>query len=160
MIGQFQVIDLLMMVLCGDCVGYVYFFLGLCGCGKIILVCILVCCLNCVEGFIDILCGICFSCVEFFCVGGGLFDVVEIDVVSYNGVDDVCDLCECVIFVLSCDCYKIFIFDEVYMVMLQGFNVLFKFVEELLEYVKFIFVMIEFEKVFGMIWFCMYYYLF
>jgi len=38
--------------------------------------------------------------------------------------------------------------------------VLLKVVEELFFYVKFVFVMIEFEKVIGMICSCIYYYLF
>lgn len=125
-----------------------------------LLVCILVWLLNCVQGFIVNLCGVCEFCVLLVFNVFGSIDVVELDVVSYGGVDDICELWDCVFYVLVQLWYWVFIVDEVYMVIIVGFNVLFKIVEELFEYLIFIFVIIELEKVLLMIWLCIYYYLF
>lgn len=156
-VGQEYVKDVLCIVLEQGCIGYVYLFFGLCGVGKMIIVCFIVMIVNCI-GFVLKFCGECESC---FVVWVGLyFDVMEIDVVLNNLVDDVCDLCEKVGLVVMCGGKKIYIFDEVYMMSCVVFNVLFKMLEELFEYVIFILVIIELEKIILIIFLCCQYYCF
>lgn len=87
-------------------------------------------------------------------VEGLYFDVIEIDGVLNNGVEQVCDLCDMVQYVFVQGKFKIYIIDEVYMFLMVVFNVLLKIFEELLVYVKFVFVMIDLQKVLLMIILC------
>lgn len=74
-------------------------------------------------------------------------DVIEIDVVSNNGVDEIRNIRDKVKYVFSEFKYKVYIIDEVYMLIIGVFNVLFKILEELLVYVIFILVIIELYKI-------------
>lgn len=71
-----------------------------------------------------------------------------------NGVDEICDIRDKLIYVLSRVIYKVYIIDEVYMLFIGVFNVLLKIFEELIENVVFILVIIEFYKIFVIILFC------
>lgn len=97
---------------------YVHSPLGLCGRGKISLVCTSVCRANRVKGLILYLRGERESRKDSVIGGFGLTDAAETDVVLYNGADDVCESCECVGPVFVCDCHKTPTSDEVYTAML------------------------------------------
>lgn len=74
--------------------------------------------------------------------------MIEIDVVSNNGVDEIRNIRDKVKYVLSELKYKVYIIDEVYMLIIGVFNVFLKILEEFLVYVIFILVMIELYKIF------------
>lgn len=98
------------------------------------------------------LCGVCDNCCEI--EQGCFVDLIEIDVVLCIKVEDICDLLDNVQYVLVCGCFKVYLIDEVYMLLCYSFNVLLKIFEELLEYVKFLLVMIDLQKLLVMILLC------
>lgn len=108
--------------------------------------------LNCLEVLVKEFCGKCDVCLGVDC--GDVLDIIEIDVVFNNGVDEIRDLRDKVKYVLSIGKYKVYIIDEVYMFIIVVFNVFLKIFEELLKYVVFILVIIEFYKVLVMILSC------
>lgn len=71
-----------------------------------------------------------------------------------NGVDEIWDIRDKVKYVLSVVEYKVYIIDEVYMFFMGVFNVFLKILEELLGYVIFILVIIEFYKILFIIILC------
>lgn len=141
-----------MYVFDGGCFYYVYLFIGICGVGKMMLLWIFVKVFNCEIGVMLQLCGVCCVCCE---IDEGCFvDYVEMDVVSNCGVDEMVVLFECVVYVFVDVCFKVYMIDEVYMLMNYVFNVMLKMLEELLLYVKFIFVMIDLQKIFVIVLLC------
>lgn len=140
-----------------DCIVQVFIMIGIWGIGKIIIVCIIVKGLNCigfdgVGGFMIEFCGVCEYCVVIS--EGCYVDVMEMDVVFCIGVNDICEIIELVYYCVVLVCYKIYIIDEVYMLLISVFNVFLKMLEELLLYVKFIFVIMEICKVLVMVFLC------
>lgn len=109
--------------------------------GKISVVKILVKVVNCECGFVFEFCNECEVCCRI--IVGLVMDVQEIDVVFNWGVEEICDFCEKVKYVLMEVWQKVYIIDEVYMLMIEVFNVLFKILEEFFLYVMFILVIIE-----------------
>lgn len=113
------------------------------------IVCVLVKVFNCELGLDKGFCLDCCVCQEIMV--GVDFDVIEVDVVIYFKVEQVCEFIESLCYGLVCDCYKVVVIDEIYCFLCQVFDVLLKIVEELLLYLIFIFVMMEIEVVFVMI---------
>ncbi len=74
-------------------------------------------------------------------------DVLEIDGASNNGVDQVRELRETVMFAPSSGKYKIYYIDEVHMLTTAAFNALLKTLEEPPAHVKFIFATTEPQKI-------------
>lgn len=74
-------------------------------------------------------------------------DVLEIDGASNNGVEQVRELRETVMFAPSSGKFKIYYIDEVHMLTTAAFNALLKTLEEPPEHVKFIFATTEPQKV-------------
>lgn len=128
---------------------YVYLFFGFRGIGKISVVKIFVKVINCEYGYDGEFCNECEICKGM--MDGFILDVFEIDVVSNNGVEEIWDIWEKVKYVLIVVKYKVYIIDEVYMLLMGVFNVLLKMLEELLKYVIFILVIIELYKLLLMI---------
>jgi DNA polymerase-3 subunit gamma/tau len=78
---------------------------------------------------------------------GSCLDVIEIDGASNNGVDQVRDLRETVVYAPAQGSYKVYIIDEVHMLSASAFNALLKTLEEPPAHVKFIFATTEVHKV-------------
>lgn len=84
-------------------------------------------------------------CIEI--AEGRNLDVLEIDGASNNGVDQIRELRENVLFAPASSKYKIYYIDEVHMVTTQAFNALLKTLEEPPQHVIFIFATTEAHKI-------------
>ena len=74
-------------------------------------------------------------------------DVVEMDAASNNGVDDIRELKERVVYPPGIGRYKVYIIDEVHMLSKGAFNALLKILEEPPKHLIFILATTELEKI-------------
>jgi DNA polymerase-3 subunit gamma/tau len=76
-----------------------------------------------------------------------LTDIIEIDAASNNGVDDIRELRDGILYTPEQCSFRIYIIDEVHMLSQSAFNALLKIMEEPPPYVKFILATTEIHKV-------------
>ena len=76
-----------------------------------------------------------------------LTDIIEIDAASNNGVDDIRELRDGILYTPELCRFKVYIIDEVHMLSASAFNALLKIMEEPPSYVKFILATTEIHKV-------------
>ena len=77
---------------------------------------------------------------------GNNLDIIEIDAASNNGVDNIRDIKESIIYPPTISKYKVYIIDEVHMLSESAFNALLKTLEEPPSYVVFILATTEVQK--------------
>jgi DNA polymerase-3 subunit gamma/tau len=109
-------------------VSHAYLFCGTRGTGKTTLAKIFARAINCPESTDGSPCNKCDTCRGI--LDGSIIDVVEIDAASNNGVDDVREIKEAVMYVPAVTKYKVYIIDEVHMLSTGAFNALLKTLEE------------------------------
>ncbi len=123
---------------------HAYLFCGSRGTGKTTCAKILAKAVNCEHPIDGSPCGVCDSCklVE----SGGATDILEMDAASNNGVDNIRDIRDEVIYTPSALKYKVYIIDEVHMLSGSAFNALLKTLEEPPAHIIFILATTELNK--------------
>ena len=143
-VGQPQVTDTLKHEICSGRLAHAYLFVGSRGTGKTTCAKILSRAVNCLHPEGGDPCGECEICRGID--SGSIFDVVEIDAASNNGVDNIRELRTEASFTPARAKYRVYIIDEVHMLSAGAFNALLKTLEEPPEHVIFILATTEVHK--------------
>ena len=123
---------------------HAYLFCGSRGTGKTSCAKILSKAVNCEHPTEAGPCGKCAACRAID--AGSATDVLEMDAASNNGVDDIRDIRDEVIYAPSELKYRVYIIDEVHMLSTSAFNALLKTLEEPPEHVVFVLATTELQK--------------
>ncbi len=142
--GQQHITKILQMQCKENRVSHAYLFCGTRGTGKTSTAKILAKAVNCEQPVDGNPCNCCFACKSID--AGNATDVLEIDAASNNGVDDIRDLRDEVVYPPSMLKKRVYIIDEVHMLSTGAFNALLKTLEEPPEYIVFILATTELNK--------------
>ncbi len=123
---------------------HAYLFCGSRGTGKTTCAKILAKVVNCESPVNGSPCGKCASCQAID--SGAATDVLEMEAASNNGVDNIRDIRDEVVYPPSLLKYRVYIIDEVHMLSPSAFNALLKTLEEPPSYVIFILATTEMHK--------------
>ncbi|MBQ7335484.1 MAG: DNA polymerase III subunit gamma/tau [Clostridia bacterium] len=123
---------------------HAYLFCGSRGTGKTTCAKILAKVVNCEHPVNGNPCGVCEACRAID--SGAATDVLEMDAASNNGVDNIRDIRDEVVYSPSALKYRVYIIDEVHMLSVSAFNALLKTLEEPPEHVVFILATTELQK--------------
>lgn len=126
-------------------ISHAYIFQGTRGTGKTSAAKILSRAVNCLHPIDGNPCNECENCREI--LKESVLDVVEMDAASNNGVDDIRELKEKVIYPPQSLKYKVYIIDEVHMLSKGAFNALLKILEEPPRHLIFILATTEIHKI-------------
>lgn len=142
-IGQEHITDVLRGEISRGSVSHAYLFCGSRGTGKTTCAKILAKAVSCENPKNGDPCGECENCKR----AGGSFDISEIDAASNNGVDNIRELREEVLYPPSELKRRVYIIDEVHMLSTGAFNALLKTLEEPPEHAMFILATTELNKI-------------
>jgi len=142
--GQDHIVTTLKNQIINNQISHAYLFSGTRGTGKTSIAKIFARAINCTETKDGIPCGKCQACLSL--QSSDNLDVIEIDAASNNGVDNIRDIKESIIYPPTISKYKVYIIDEVHMLSESAFNALLKTLEEPPKYVVFILATTEVQK--------------
>ncbi|MBQ9097537.1 MAG: DNA polymerase III subunit gamma/tau [Clostridia bacterium] len=143
-VGQSHITTTLKNEILSGRTSHAYLFTGIRGTGKTSIAKILSRAVNCLDSKDGNPCNECSSCKGI--LDGSILDVVEIDAASNNGVDNIRELRDDVVYTASAVKYKVYIIDEVHMLSSGAFNALLKTLEEPPAHVIFILATTEVQK--------------
>lgn len=142
--GQDHVTSVLRREVATGKISHAYLFCGSRGTGKTSCAKILAKAVNCESPVEGEPCGVCSSCRLID--DGSATDVLELDAASNNGVENVRDIRDEVIYTPAVLRRRVYIIDEVHMLSVAAFNALLKTLEEPPEHVVFILATTEPQK--------------
>lgn len=143
-VGQKHITQTLKNEITSGRTAHAYLFTGIRGTGKTSTAKIFSRAINCINSKDGNPCNECEICRGI--LDGSILDVIEMDAASNNGVDNIRDLRDDVIYTASAAKYKVYIIDEVHMLSSGAFNALLKTLEEPPEHVKFILATTDVQK--------------
>ena len=143
-VGQEHITSVLKYEIEQGSFSHAYLFCGSRGTGKTTCAKILAKAVNCEAPINGSPCGQCRSCRNI--EAGVATDVLEMDAASNNGVDNIRDIRDEVVYTPSELKYRVYIVDEVHMLSGSAFNALLKTLEEPPEHVIFILATTELQK--------------
>ena len=142
--GQDHITSILKYEVASSKFSHAYLFCGSRGTGKTSCAKILAKAVNCLSPENGNPCGRCEACLSID--SGAATDVLEMDAASNNGVDNIRDIRDEVVYSPSNLKYRVYIIDEVHMLSASAFNALLKTLEEPPEHVVFILATTELHK--------------
>ena len=142
-IGQEHITSVLKSEIMSKSVSHAYLFCGSRGTGKTTCAKILSKAVSCDNPQNGDPCGVCPSCLA----AESTLDIYEIDAASHNGVDNIRDLRDTVVYPPSEMKRRVYIIDEVHMLSDGAFNALLKTLEEPPEHALFILATTELRKI-------------
>ncbi|MFA7636345.1 MAG: DNA polymerase III subunit gamma/tau [Monoglobales bacterium] len=143
-VGQQHITQTLKNEIVSKRIAHAYLFTGIRGTGKTSTAKIFSRAINCERNSDGNPCNECAVCKGI--LDGSIMDVIEMDAASNNGVDNIRDLRDEVIYTAAVAKYKVYIIDEVHMLSQGAFNALLKTLEEPPEHVIFILATTEVQK--------------
>ena len=143
--GQDHIVTTLKNQIQAERIGHAYLFCGTRGTGKTTVAKILAKAVNCEHPVNGSPCNECETCRAI--QAGTAMNVIEIDAASNNGVDNIREIREEVVYRPTQGKYKVYIIDEVHMLSTGAFNALLKTLEEPPSYVIFILATTEAHKI-------------
>lgn len=144
-VGQEHIVKTLTNQIQNQRVAHAYLFTGSRGTGKTSIAKIFAHAVNCETLINGSACKTCATCKSV--ASGEAINIIEMDAASNNGVDNIRNINEEVMYTPTVGKYKFYIIDEVHMLSTEAFNALFKTLEESLAHVIFILATTGFQKI-------------